>query len=208
MRLFLAVDLPSHVRTVVGSFQQDLKRRLERSWNRNVRVGWVEPQLMHLTLKFLGETDEQITEPLRNSIEELMVGYRRARIPLARVGAFPRAQQPRILWIGPETSWEQGADAGNLTSLHHAIDNCCERYGFGKEARPFSPHLTLARVKEGDREVGQALARSGVLDQPVSLGFLPVDAIVLMKSELRPKGPLYSKLWEVRLPSGSSSAAD
>jgi 2'-5' RNA ligase len=200
MRLFLAVELPDDVRAAVGAFQQDLKRRLEGSWDRHVRVGWVQPQLMHLTLKFLGETDEQIIEPLRTSIQESIIGYRPSEIPLTRAGAFPRPQQPRVLWIGPDASWERGAEAAHLASLHEAIEDCCELVGIAREGRALSPHLTLARVKEGDRQVGQALARSGVLDQPVSLGLLPVGVVTLMKSDLRPTGPLYSKLWQVRLP--------
>jgi 2'-5' RNA ligase len=61
-----------------------------------------------------------------------------------------------------------------------------------------SPHLTLARVKEGERHVGQALAKSGVMDRPIASGVLAVESIVLMKSELRPTGSVYTKLWEAR----------
>ena len=62
-----------------------------------------------------------------------------------------------------------------------------------------SPHLTLARIKDGERHVGQVLLQTGVMDRPVMTGALPVEAIVLMKSELRPTGSVYTKLWEVTL---------
>jgi 2'-5' RNA ligase len=65
--------------------------------------------------------------------------------------------------------------------------------------RPFSPHLTLARIKVGERQVGAALAKGGVLDRPLSLGSLAVESVMLMKSELKPTGSVYTKLWDVRL---------
>jgi 2'-5' RNA ligase len=62
-----------------------------------------------------------------------------------------------------------------------------------------SPHLTLARIKEGERHIGQALAKSGVMDRPLSSKSLAIESVVLMKSELRPTGSVYTKLWEIAL---------
>ncbi|MBX3235158.1 MAG: RNA 2',3'-cyclic phosphodiesterase [Nitrospiraceae bacterium] len=200
MRLFLAIELPAQLKAAVGAFQQELKRRLERNAERGSRVGWVQPDLMHLTLKFLGETDEQVVDQLKADLDESLLGQRRVALPLTRLGVFPRAMQPRVLWIGPAESWEQGAEAAELASLHRLVEARCEALGFEWETRPFAPHLTLARVKEGERSIGQALLRSGVLDHPLSLGILPVDGVVLMKSDLRPGGPVYTRLWDVRLP--------
>jgi 2'-5' RNA ligase len=70
------------------------------------------------------------------------------------------------------------------------------------DERSWSPHLTLARIKEGGRSMGQVLAKSGVMDRPLALGSLAVDAIVLMKSELKPTGSQYTILWSSRLGSG------
>jgi 2'-5' RNA ligase len=119
------------------------------------------------------------------------------RIPLDRLGVFPRPPQPRVLWVGASELWERGEDAARLATLHEAVEACCQSCGFAAEDRPLSPHLTLARIKEGERAVGQALARSGVMDRPVPVGALDVRLIVLMKSELRPTGSVYTKLWEV-----------
>jgi 2'-5' RNA ligase len=77
------------------------------------------------------------------------------------------------------------------------VEDGCRSFGFAPEGRPLSPHLTLARVKEGERHVGQALAKSDVMDRPMSLGVLQVESIVLMKSELQPGGAVYTKLWKV-----------
>jgi 2'-5' RNA ligase len=101
-----------------------------------------------------------------------------------------------VLWIGPGETWETGEEAERLQSLHRAVEACCESFGFAPETRPLSPHLTLARIKEGERQAGQALARSGVLDQPQPVGTLTMASIVMMQSDLRPGGPVYTRLWE------------
>jgi 2'-5' RNA ligase len=149
-------------------------------------------------MKFLGDTEEHLIEPLREAVERAMAGHGAVHIPVDRLGVFPRLQQPRVLWIGPSEQWEQGDEAKRLTALHRAVEDCCRSFGFAPEGRPLSPHLTLARVKEGERHVGQALAKSGVMDRPISLGLLAVESVVLMKSDLRPTGSLYTKLWKVR----------
>ena len=120
-------------------------------------------------------------------------------VPLERLGVFPRPHSPRVLWMGPSEHWERGAEARRIAEIHGAIEQACEGLGFLREAKPFSPHLTLARIKMGERHVGVALAKVGVLDRLVSLGSLAVDSVVLMKSELKPTGSVYTKLWEVRL---------
>ena len=152
---------------------------------------------MHLTLKFLGDIPEKSIEPLRAAIGQATSLHRPISIPLARLGVFPRSQLPRILWVGPSESWEQSDEAERLAALHRAVEERCQAAGVASEVRPFSPHLTLARMKQGERQVGQALAQSGAMERPVVIDLLPVDAIVLMKSELCPTGSIYTKIWKV-----------
>jgi 2'-5' RNA ligase len=199
IRTFLAVELNDDLRNRITLVQQDLRQRLGREASKDIRITWVQPSSIHLTIKFLGDTDEQLIEPLREAVERAMTGHEAVRMPIERLGVFPRLQQPRVLWVGPSEQWEQGDDAKRLTALHRAVEDCCQSLGFSPEGRPLSPHLTLARVKEGERHVGQALVKSGVMDRPISLGMLTVESIVLMKSELRPTGSVYAKLWEVRV---------
>ncbi|MBV6469893.1 RNA 2',3'-cyclic phosphodiesterase [Nitrospirales bacterium NOB] len=199
IRTFLAVALPATIRRALSTLQQDLKQRLDPVAGRQVRLSWVRPDAMHLTLRFLGDTPEDVIDLLRLGVEEAAQGQRAVTVPLQRLGAFPRPQQPRVLWVGPSESWERGPEAQRLAALHRAVEVCCRSAGFAPEERPFSPHLTVARIKEGERQAGQALAQGAVLDRPVELGELPVDAILLMKSELRPTGSIYSTLWEVPL---------
>jgi 2'-5' RNA ligase len=166
---------------------------------RNTRISWVQPTSIHLTIKFLGDMDEQALDPLLVAVEHAIGNQPAVNVPLDRLGAFPRPQSPRVLWVGPSENWEQGRDAKGIAEIHGAIEAACEGLGFLRETRPFSLHLTLARIRMGERHVGLALTQSGILDRPISLGSLAVEAVALMRSELKPTGSVHTKLWEVRL---------
>ena len=199
IRTFLAVELAEDLRAQIGQVQQDLKSRLSCESSKDIRIAWVQPASIHFTIAFLGDTDKSRIEPIQCLIEQAMTGHQAFRIPIERFGVFPRLQQPRVIWVGASESWERGADGARLVTLHRAIENCCQSLGFASEGKALSPHLTLARVKAGERQVGLALAQSGVLDRPMACGSLAINAIALMKSQLRPTGPVYTKLWETRL---------
>jgi RNA 2',3'-cyclic 3'-phosphodiesterase len=199
IRTFLAVELSQALRAALASLQQELKRTLEPEMTRDVRISWVQPASLHLTVKFLGDMDEQMIDPLRIALTQALGSYIAVNGPLERLGAFPRLQSPRVLWVGPSENWERGTEAHRMADIHGAIEETCDGLGFLREARPFSPHLTLARIRVGERQVGAALARSGVLDQSRSLGVLAMESVVLMKSELKPTGSVYTKLWEVKV---------
>ncbi|WP_455388475.1 RNA 2',3'-cyclic phosphodiesterase [Petrachloros mirabilis] len=202
IRTFLAVELSEALRVNLSALQQELKQRLARELSRDVRISWVQPTSIHLTIKFLGDIDEQLVAPMQDAIGEVVQGHRAIHVPLDRLGVFPRLQQPRVLWVGPSEQWEQGDHAERLVSLHRAIDDCCGTLNLAMDERSWSPHLTLARIKEGGRFLGQVLAKSGVMDRPLALGALAVDTIVLIKSELKPTGSLYTILWSSRLRPG------
>jgi 2'-5' RNA ligase len=202
IRTFLAVELSDALRTNLARLQLDLKQRLSRELPRNVRMSWIQPASIHLTIKFLGDIDEQLVSPLQEAMGQAIAGHPRLQISLERLGGFPRLQQPRVLWVGPSDEWEQDEEARRLTSVRRAIEDCCCLFDLAPENRPLSPHLTIARIKEGGHSMGLALAKSGVMDRPLSLGSLAVDSIVLMRSELKPTGSVYTKLWDVPL-SGS-----
>ncbi|MCX5720518.1 MAG: RNA 2',3'-cyclic phosphodiesterase [Nitrospirae bacterium] len=199
IRAFLAVELSHGLRAELATLQQELKRRIEPELKRGTRISWAQPDSIHLTLKFLGDMDEQVIDPLRVAVEQAIGSQVAVIVPLERLGMFPRPDSPRVLWAGPSEQWENGSDAKRVAEIHSAIEQACEGLSFLREPRPFSPHLTLARIKMGERHVGTALAKSGLLDLPLSLGQLAVDRVVLMQSELKPTGSVYTKLWDVRL---------
>jgi len=199
IRAFLAVELSQELRAELATVQQELKHRIEPEMKRDMRISWARPASIHLTLKFLGDMNEQVIDPLRVALEQAIGSQVPVNVPLDRLGAFPHPQSPRVLWIGPLENWEKGAEAKRIAEIHGAIEQACEGLRFLRETKPFSPHLTLARIKMGERQVGVALAKGGVLDRPLSLGSLVVESVVLMKSELKPTGSVYTRLWDVRL---------
>ena len=198
IRAFLAVELSQELRAELAALQQELKQSIEPEMQRDTRISWVPPAKMHLTIKFLGDMDEQVLDPLLGVVEQAIGSQPSVNVPLERLGTFPRPQSPRVLWVGPSENWEQGVEGKRVTEIHRAIEQACEDLGFLHETKPFSPHLTLARVKMGARHVGAALAKSGALDRPLSLGSLAVESVVLIKSELNPTGSVYTRLWEAR----------
>ncbi|TKB88794.1 MAG: RNA 2',3'-cyclic phosphodiesterase [Nitrospira sp.] len=199
IRAFLAVELSQELRVELAVVQQELKQRVESEKKGEIRISWVQPAKMHLTIKFLGDMDEQVVDPLLGAIVQAVGSQPSVNVPLERLGAFSSPYSPRVLWIGPSENWEQGVEGKRVIEIHGAIEQACESLGFLREAKPFSPHLTLARIKTGGRHIGVALATSGVLDQPLSVGSLAVESVVLVKSELKPTGSIYTRLWEVRL---------
>jgi RNA 2',3'-cyclic 3'-phosphodiesterase len=199
IRAFLAVELSQELRAELAVLQQELKCAIESEMKRDTRISWVQPAKIHFTIKFLGNMDEQLLDPLLGVVEQALGSQPSMSMPLERLGAFPRPHSPRVLWIGPSENWEQGVEGKRVTEIHGEIEQACESLGFLREAKPFSPHLTLARIKTGERHIGVALATSGVLDQPLSVGSLAVESVVLVKSELKPTGSVYTRLWEARL---------
>jgi len=199
IRTFLAVQLAEPLRATLTALQSDVKRKITHDLSREASLSWVRPASLHLTVKFLGDIDEGLVVRLRDAMTDTLRHHRAIRIPLDRLGVFPRLQQPRILWIGPSDGWENSEEALRLTALHRAIEECCGTLDLAPDARPLSAHLTLARIKAGHRAVGQALAESGVMDRPLAFEPLSVHAIALMRSELKPSGSVYTALWESRL---------
>ena len=197
IRTFLAVELSEVLREQISLVQHDLQARLDSESSKTVRIAWVQLSSIHLTMRFLGDTDEQLLDPMRESMATVRRSHPTIQIPIDRLQAFPNLRQPRVLWVGPSEQWLKSDAAKRLTALHREIESCCRSLGFVTEDKPFTPHLTVARIKAGDREAGQRLAQSGACDRALSVGVITVGPLVLMKSKLRPTGPVYTKLWEV-----------
>ena len=198
MRAFLAVHPDDEVRERIGGIQQELKQVLARSGLGHVRVTWVRPEAMHITVKFLGDIEDELAEKVQDAVRGPVRDIVRIEIPLTRLGAFPRPREPRVLWIGPGEDWEQTDPGRRLADAVRSIADACERLGAARDEQRWHPHLTLARIRAGESRAGRAIAESGVLDRAVSGGTLRMDTLTLMKSVMRPEGPLHTELW--RLP--------
>jgi 2'-5' RNA ligase len=171
LRTFVALELPPEVRHAVASAQD----RSERA------VRWVDPESAHLTIKFLGPTPEDAVPRIGEALASAARGVGRLRLSTAGVGRFPGA-----LWLG------LAGDLDRLTALREAIEREVSPLGWPTEARPFRPHLTLAR-----RRPGAPLAKT--LERVPSPVAFEVGEVSLMRSELTPGGVRYSRLLAVPL---------
>ena len=180
IRTFIAVQPPPEVRAAAAGLTDSLRR----GW-RASEVRWVPPENLHLTLRFLGDTEESRIGPLGACLDGVAAGARACRLTLGSLGAFPDVRRPRVLWLGLK-----GAGTADLRCLQRRIEKGVTGLGWEREPRPFSPHLTLGRVRPGSEPApGEGWARA-----PVPELAFPVDEVVLMRSDLRPGGARYSPL--------------
>ena len=201
MRAFLAAPADEATRQAFANVENDLIRRLGLSGDRHVRMTWVRPDVVHLTFKFLGDIEEAAAGPLEDAVGRALRGKEPVELPLDKLGVFPRANAPRALWVGPGESWGASDAAARLMALHAAIEDACAVVGLARDPTPWRPHLTLARVRSGEREVGRALRSTGALERALAVRPMPIDHAVLMKSELLPGGPTHTPIWMHRLAS-------
>ena len=197
MRAFLATSPDDKLRERVTALQQKLQA--ETAGAPAARISWTRPETIHLTFRFFLELDERLVAPMRDAIETATRESTAVKIPLSRLGAFPRTLAPRVLWFGPPPEWEATADRRRLSRLAGAIDEACDGLGLAREDKPWRPHLTLARIKEGERAVGHALSDAGLFDKPALSAALMVNAISLVRSDAGPGGHAHTSLWTVAL---------
>ncbi len=186
LRAFIAVEIPPALHDPLAAVAARLSRAIpERS------VRWVRPAGIHLTLKFLGDVPLSQIAGLQAMLDEAVRDQAPFECAVGGLGCFPNLRQPRVVWVGVREP-----DA-RLKLLQAAVEAGAAGLGFPREpgGRGFNPHLTLGRVQRGAREadarrVGEAVQAAGA----VELGRLPVEAISLMRSDLQPGGPVYTRL--------------
>lgn len=149
------------------------------------QVKWVEPENIHVTLKFLGQIPEGRLEALFRGVQEGVEGFSSFSIGLSQVGAFPNLRRPRVIWIGVERGREE------LIRLQQSLERHICEHGFPKEKRKFSPHLTLGRVKSS---MGIEALAEKIKGTEFTSEEIRVEQVVVMKSDLTPKGPIYTPL--------------
>jgi 2'-5' RNA ligase len=190
IRSFIAIELPEAVKTGLQQLQTEL------TLPQYSFVKCVAPEGMHLTLKFLGNISAQKVTDITGVMEQASQGVSPFQLQITEVGAFPNLKRPRVLWVGIK------GEVDKLVGWQQRLDNGLVPLGFVKEARPFTPHLTLARLREncspGDiLHFGEMVASSHV---EVDYKFT-VTSLNLMRSQLFPSGAVYSRLAEVKLKS-------
>jgi len=178
MRLFVAVNLPSEIRDRIAAVQESLRRA-------QADVSWVRAENIHVTLKFLGETEEKRLERIRSALIEVSRAGMPFSMEVSGVGSFG-GRIPRVVWVGV------GDGAEPLTQLAGRIEAALGRVGFPKERRGFTAHLTLGRVRS-PRNAETLLAALQEFHAEKFGGFTTTQ-FELMQSELRPTGSVYTVL--------------
>jgi 2'-5' RNA ligase len=184
IRSFLAIELPNPIFKKIEEVQGDLK-------STHADVRWVNPEKIHLTLKFFGNIEESRIDPIFKSIEEPIRNTQPFSLRVRGVGAFPNLKNPRVIWMGLTDGEEV------LTSFQRQIDTQLERIGFQPEDRHFHPHLTLGRMRSSRGK--QELVGRMEKHKEEEFGEIQVERVVLFKSDLRPTGPVYTPLKDMKL---------
>jgi 2'-5' RNA ligase len=181
MRSFIAIEITDDIRQALTDFQQELRKT-------RAQVRWVRPETMHLTLAFLGEVPEPGLDSIRTAIELSTEGVSPLHLDVAGAGTFGSRRSPRVVWAG------LGGDVEGLQTVYAKLAEALRAAGFETEDRPFSPHITLGRIR-GKRNLDAMLKRiDAAADR--SFGTIEATAITLFKSELRPDGAVHSVVYK------------
>lgn len=146
-------------------------------------VKWESLDKLHVTLKFLGDTDENLLSSIKSELDTIVNTCSSFQIRFSKFGLFKKENDPKILWVGLEESKE-------LSQIVEKIDNSFTKFGYPKEGRKFKPHITLLRFK--GREDKQKVLK--LLEVTVPQNSFIANSICLFKSELKPAGSVYTSL--------------
>ncbi len=183
IRCFVAIELPDPVKAELAGIQAKFKSA------RMDFLRWVEPSGIHLTLKFLGEVPHERVPEMVKAIQESVKDIRPFTLQLDQVGVFPNPRQPRVLWVGV------GGDIAALRTLQENVDVAFDILDFPREGREFKAHLTLARVRDdATPHQRQMLGEMVACTRLESVSRFTVGGVSLMRSQLMPKGAVYTCL--------------
>jgi len=186
VRLFIAVNLPDDLRGKLVSVQEKLPKQ---------GLKLVEPENLHMTLKFLGEVREDAVDEIGRAMAEAVAGQIPFEVEVAGLGAFPDLRRPRVVWAGVTRGRQE------VVSLQAKLEDALQPLRFQRE-RDFHPHVTLARVKQP--AAARAIADLVHETKSTVFGSFVVREVDLMKSTLTPRGPIYERILSAQL-RGSSS---
>jgi RNA 2',3'-cyclic 3'-phosphodiesterase len=184
MRTFIAIEIPAEIKKEMAEVQGRLK-------GPGVDAGWTRPEGIHLTLKFLGEIDEQRIPDIMNALTRAANGMGRLHLEIVGTGAFPNPKNARVVWIGV------AGDIEKLATLQSSIEEAMAGLGMEREERRFTPHLTLGRIKYIRSRDAWVNALDALKD--IRLAGFDVNAVSLMKSELKRSGAVYTEIGSVEL---------
>jgi 2'-5' RNA ligase len=188
IRAFIAIELPDEVKRALTRFRDRLKS------GSRAPVRWTDPDGIHLTLKFLGDVDTGIIGNIMTAMTGAARGIPPFHLDVRGAGVFPDPGRVRVVWVGLQ------GEVDKLDRLQKNIESALKPLGFTPETRPFTPHLTLGRVRDQARpDERQELGRLVVGTADEAIGKFDVTAVHLIRSQLRPEGPIYTHLGSAEL---------
>jgi 2'-5' RNA ligase len=190
MRVFVAVEVPDEVRGKVHAAARELLDGVRAAKP-------VAAENLHVTVRFVGEVDADAMERLVPAVRAAAIAVPSATARVRGFGVFPDRRRPRVVWAGVEDP------AGACVALESEISKKLAALGYSREERPYSAHLTVARMRDRARDVGALAERLAVLQaDPPAFGEAPVESVTIYQSELGRNGPRYTAL--ARLPLAQS----
>lgn len=184
-RIFVAIDIFREARNKVSSYIDDLRAAFPK-----VRVGWVKAEKLHLTLKFLGDINDEQLERVKEGVAKAAIHFVPFRLRIESTGVFPSAKKARTLWLGLEEK------KNNLQEIVNLLETEFKNTGFATEKRNFHPHLTIGRLREPQKSM--ELVKLHLASQFDVVEF-EVTEIVVYESKLLPNGSVYEAVSKVTL---------
>ena len=187
LRAFIAVEIPLGIRQNVEHATSNLRR------GTGSLIRWVAVENMHLTLKFLGDIPTANMEVLTQMIRAEADSFNCFDIHLTGIGSFPNPKRPRVIYIGIQAPAE-------LEAFQRQLESATRRLGYNSEERAFAPHLTIGRVRQNippdDQQKIRVALEESKIDSPRTAR---INSVHLYKSDLKPTGPVYTKLFSAHL---------
>jgi 2'-5' RNA ligase len=188
IRAFIAIELSAEIRSKLDQVIGHLRNDLDSS-----TIRWVPAENIHLTLKFLGDVSITNLEILKKILQGEVARFSTFEISVGDLGAFPSIKRPRVIWVKVQAP-------ADLNQLQRSIEDGTTRLGYAREERSFSPHLTLGRVsRNADSRQAGRVGDTLALTQVGFLGAMRVREVHLFRSDLRPSGAVYSRLFSAGL---------
>jgi len=178
MRLFIGIPLEERVKSDIVNLQEKFRSA--------GKIKWVGKENLHVTVKFLGETFESSIESIKSAMDKSIAGIESFHITINKVLGFPSIKRPKVIWANVDKNAEI------IEKIFMDLEDGLSGFGFAKEERKYTPHITMARVKDG----------ADISDISEKLDFeynTKIESVVLFKSELKPQGAVHTKIYEVVL---------
>jgi len=187
MRCFIAINIDEQIRNGLRNLQNELRGKADI---KKSDVKWVNPESIHLTLKFLGEIGDEQAVDICNITKDVAIRHKSFELDVELVGYFG-GRSARVLWIGA------GQNNDDLLQLQKDLEQQLSLAGWPKEGRKFSAHLTLCRINNSKAGVKLAQMTEGYKD--FKLGTIQADSVSVYQSQLTPEGPIYTTLGNYKL---------